>query len=101
MKHLLAFTDGGFVQAIYSDRMYPALKRMGDVLVKRASYVEPHDRGGWFIDMRPSGDNVMIGRNGARSPRRFGELLPFDTREEALAAERQWIEEKIRGNSHA
>jgi hypothetical protein len=41
-------------------------------------HVEPNDRGQWLADLRPVGGPT---------------LGPFSLRSEALAAERQWLEE--------
>jgi hypothetical protein len=72
----------GKASFIYSDNMKDLLKR-GPSVVKRASHVEPvgvesGEWRGWEAKME---DGQVLG--------------PFDSREEALSAERAYLEEKM------
>ena len=67
----------GAVRCVYAEAI--DLSRLGDLTIRRASHVEPDERGQWWADLSPVG----------------GPLLgPFDRRGAALAAEQQWL------NSH-
>jgi hypothetical protein len=96
--------EGGEAAFVYSDELVDLLA-LGESRTTRASHVEPHpSRAGWVADMRPSGGPVL-GKAGEWQPqstlpleyigdleRQFvGMLDPFPTREEALAAEREWL----------
>lgn len=89
-------TDGGHAQAtsfsiyvepsgqvkfIWNDRL-SFLKSSGQATIKRASHVEPDENCQWGADMSPVGGPV---------------LGPFDSREEALAAEAEWLAKDFRG----
>lgn len=52
------------------------LSALGQVTIRRASYVEPTDQGQWQADLSPVGGPV---------------LGPFALRSEALAAEVEWL----------
>ena len=56
-----------------------AIPGVGELTIRRASHVEPDERGRWLADLTPVGGPV---------------LGPFDRRGAALAAEQQWL------NSH-
>ncbi len=79
---LLIGTDGT-VRTIYSDQVKPLLAKLGNVSevdvvrdhTRRASHVEPGPNG-WQADMAPVGGPVLDG---------------FGSREEALAAEVEWL----------
>jgi len=69
---------GGKMQFIYQDELAPMLA-LGKSSTKRASHVEP--RGDqWTADMSPVGGEV---------------LGPYRLRSEALAAEVQWLRERM------
>lgn len=71
-------TPDGTIHFLYYDELAPLLG-LGTSTIKRASHVEPETAGGktaWYADMAP-----------CRGPK----LGPFDLREEALAAEVQWL----------
>lgn len=71
----------GTMQFIHSDRLTTAVKeRFGSVAISRASHVEPTEDGRWTADMGPSGGPV---------------LGPFDTRQDALDAEVDWLRENL------
>lgn len=89
--------DGG-VQHIYDDAAAELFAADGAVDVRRASHVEPHPRGGWYVDMRPV-DGPVMGADGAvvgdlddSMPVVVAAVEPFTTRAAALAAEREWLE---------
>ena len=69
------------VRAIYDDRLKPIVKDLGVMTVVRASHVEPTPDGGWSVDLSPSGGPTFLAR--------------FDTRQEALDAEVQWLTENV------
>ncbi len=69
----------GTMRMIYDDSLVD-LFGQGQVMIRRASWVEPHPDGGWTADMAPSGGPVL-GR--------------FRLREEALRAEKAWLENRL------
>jgi len=74
----------GTVSFIYADKMKPFLD-LGEAKITRASHVEPETIDGkikWVADMSPSG-----------GPK----LDPCDTRQEALDAEVEWLNENRLG----
>ena len=74
-----AIAADGTITTIYDDGMASFLET-GHAKVTRASHVEPYPAGGWIADMAPSNGPV---------------LGPFRLREEALAAERRWLEARL------
>ena len=72
----LIIHPGGTVRCVYDEGV--DLRALGQVHIARASRVEPDDRGQWFADLSP-----------VRGPT----LGPFSFRSEALAAERQWLDD--------
>lgn len=78
----ITFEADGGVKFIYDDAALPVAEVVGDVTVRRASHVEPvvdqlfASGVRWEADMSPVGGPV---------------LGPFFTRDEALAAERDWL----------
>lgn len=99
------------MEFVYADELAPLLTE-GPSKVTRASHVEPHPDGGWLADMRPSGGPILgvtlrpcILRNGEGDPiagmwgvygwvreeKHLHLLAPFDLREDALEAEREWL----------
>jgi len=52
------------------------LARLGEIVIRRASRVEPDDSGRWWADLSPVGGPA---------------LGPFARRSQALAAERDWL----------
>ena len=95
--------EGGTASFVYSDALAPLLEQ-GQATVTRASHGEPHPtRPGWLVDMRPSGGTVF-GKDGpltgsylwretpGENPlMRYRDLEPFALRDDALAAEREWL----------
>ena len=82
----IAVSASGDVVGIYTDA--PAFVRLMEALgptgIRRASHVEPTHDNRWTADMTPSGESVMLG--------------PYSRREEALDAERSWLEERLFGS---
>lgn len=79
-EHVLAFDSAGSLTFIYDDALVGLLEE-GESVVRRASHVEPASGGGWIADMGPVEAGVTLG--------------PFRLRSEALAAERQWLVERM------
>ncbi len=74
--------SGGKVEFLYNDRLLP-LTDLGPTVTKRASHVEPTIDGvRWTADMSPSG-GPMLDNDGEG----------YETRQEALDAEVQWLED--------
>ena len=71
----IIITLGGAVRAIYGEAI--DLAALGSPVITRASHVEPDQQGRWLADLSPV--------NGPS-------LGPFPSRNEALAAEQQWLE---------
>ena len=72
----LIIHPGGTVRCVYDEGV--DLRALGQVHIARASHVEPDDRGQWFLDLSPV----------------LGPILgPFSLRSEALARERQWLDD--------
>lgn len=81
-KHLkLVVKDGGTIRAVYDDAL-TVLMRGAKVKIARASHVEPNDSGFclWSADMTPVGGPKLIG---------------FRTRQEALDAERDYLDRYV------
>lgn len=81
-QHVVKVLANGQIQFIYSDELASALRAAGVLNIVRASHVEPNEDSKWVADMSP-----------IKGPR----LGPYDTREEALAAEVEWIENNYLG----
>lgn len=69
-------TPAGDVRFIWDDQLQPLLE-LGEPEVRRASHVEPTDDGQWTADLSPVGGPV---------------LGPFRFRQQALAAEVDWLQ---------
>lgn len=78
---VISVAPDGTITTIYDDAL-AELFDQGVVTIRRASHVEPDPTGGWIADMAPSGGGV---------------LGPFHLRQEALDAEREWLERKLSG----
>jgi len=74
----IAVAPDGELSFIYDDAL-AALIEEGDATTSRASYVEPA-MGGWTADLAPVNGPV---------------LGPFHLRQEALDAEREWLDEHL------
>jgi hypothetical protein len=75
MSIVISVHEDATMQFIYSDELR-GLMDEGDATIKRASHVEPDDDLTWHADMSPVGGPVLSG---------------FPTREAALRAEVEWI----------
>ncbi len=64
----------GDARCIYDEAL--DLRELGKLQITRASHVEPDAEGNWWADMGPV-DGPVLG--------------PFETRTEALGAERGWL----------
>jgi len=71
----LVIDPRGSVRCVYAEAI--DLSLLGDLTIRRASHVEPDERGKWRADLSPVGGQV---------------LGPFDRRGEALAAEEHWLD---------
>lgn len=70
----LIITPGGQTRCIYGEEI--DLAQLGELTIRRGSYVEPDSQGRWFCDMSP-----------VAGP----QLGPFSSRSTALAAEVAWL----------
>jgi hypothetical protein len=70
----LIVSPDGTIRAVYSDAI--DLGVLGNLVISRASHVEPNDSGRWLADLTPVAGPV---------------LGPFDLRSEALEAEQAWL----------
>ena len=77
----LYFRPDGSAQCLYGEQI--SLSALGALDIKRASHVEPDQKnpGTWYIDLSPVG-----------GPRVDG----FESRATALAAEEEWLNQKMR-----
>ena len=69
----------GIVTFIYDDALRD-LMEAGSAKICRASHVEPDDDGHWVADLGP-----------VQGPK----LGPFSMRRDALAAEKEWLEQNV------
>lgn len=74
----ITFEVDGRIKFVYDDETAVVVREVGDLSIKRASHVEPSTcwEGAWEADMDPVGGPI---------------LGPFETRKEALEAEREWL----------
>ena len=72
----IIITPGGVVRAVYSEAI--DLAALGSLTISRALHVEPDQQGRWWADLSPVGGPS---------------LGPFVNRSEALAAERDWLDQ--------
>jgi len=70
----LVITPQGQVRCIYGETI--DLTQLGELSIRRASFVEPNSGSQWLVDLAPI-DGPLLG--------------PFSTRSEALLAEVQWL----------
>jgi hypothetical protein len=75
---LLVVERQGVVRGVYGETI--DLSALGVLSIRRASHVEPDERGRWWADLRVSG-----------GPR----LGPFALRSTALTVELQWLERAL------
>lgn len=76
-ERLISVNENGALQFIYDDDL-AFLTELGDATTKRASQVEPTDNNEWTATMN---DGTVLG--------------PFKLRQEALAAEIEFLKERI------
>lgn len=78
---VLSITKEGDIQFIYSDELQPLMNE-GKTEICRASHVEPvnDNSGTWYADLTPIFGPVLTG---------------FSTRQQALEAEVDWINENL------
>ena len=74
----LVISPLGQVRCVYDEAI--DLAQLGELLIRRASHVEPDDCGRWWADLAPVNGPV---------------LGPFTRRSAALDAERQWLESNL------
>lgn len=82
-EYELVILPDGTIKFLYYDELKPLLSAGEDANVKRVSHVDPEmtpDGLKWFADLHP-----------VKGPK----LGPFDTRDEAIAAEIQWLSDHI------
>ena len=72
----LVIKPDGIVRCLYDEAV--DLSSLGSLTIQRGSYVEPDVTGQWLADLAPV-DGPVLG--------------PFNRRSEALAAEREWLEQ--------
>ncbi len=81
MELVISFNDDGSVQSLYNEKL--DFEEIGNLTIKRASYVEPDENGNWYVDLKPINGKT---------------LGPFKKRSEALKAEHKYINEILKTN---
>ncbi|QDU92338.1 hypothetical protein [Lignipirellula cremea] len=71
----IVIEPGGALRCLYGEEL--DLHAFGQLVIARASYVEPNASGQWIADLSPV-DGPILG--------------PFELRSAALTAERKWLE---------
>jgi hypothetical protein len=91
----IVFEADGSIRFVYSDTL-AALFKGDEVHTSRASHVEPalNGRAGWTADMAPLGGPVLFA-DGESSSAQDAQRIPFETRQQALDAERDWIRKEL------
>jgi hypothetical protein len=79
MQIIINISREGIISFLYDDRLRGLMKN-GDAKITRASHVEATADNQWNADMAPSGGGV---------------LGPFKTRQEALDAEVEWLNDNV------
>lgn len=79
----LVVRNGGEINSIYDDDLIGLFVDAASVKIARASHVEP-SRNGWYADMSPVGGPKLEG---------------FLSRQQALDAEREWINQHVIGKA--
>ena len=75
----IKISKGGRLTFIYDDKLQPLIQN-GRAEIKRVSHVEPIGTK-WRADMSPIEPGIVLG--------------PFNKRQQALDAEKEWLEEKL------
>jgi len=81
MELVISFNEDGSVQSLYNEELN--LEEIGDLNIKRASYVEPDKDGNWYVDLKPINGKI---------------LGPFKKRSEALKEEHKYINNILKTN---
>ena len=71
----LVVQPDGTIHCVYGEQI--ELSRLGRLVMRRASHVEPNEEGRWLVDLSPVG-----------GPK----LGPYDKRSVALCEEEQWLQ---------
>ena len=71
----LVIDKQGEIHCVYGEAI--PLEKLGEIVIGRASHVEPDSQGRWCADLAPVGGPV---------------LGPFPRRSQALVAEQAWLE---------
>ena len=74
----LIIDPAGLARCLYTEVIN--LRSLGALRIARASRIEPDDQGNWWADLSPAAGPV---------------LGPFGLRSEALAAERDWLDDNL------
>ncbi len=80
---LFSVKPDGTIEMIYDDEAADFFAEAGHLSITRASHVEPDEAGKWWAHM--VGEDVKLG--------------PYDLRQTALDAEREYLEAKLFGDS--
>ena len=80
----LFIASGGLISHLYDEAV--DLRRLGDMVITRASHVEPDAAGHWWADLSPVG-GPMLG--------------PFELRSTALLGEVAWLTAHRLGSAKA
>ena len=75
---MIRINPDGTMICLYTEKI--TLSELGQLDIKRASHVEPNEKGEWLSDLTPI-DGPILG--------------PFFKRSSALLAEIEWIEKNI------
>lgn len=87
----------GEMTCIYTDRIAPLIAHAQEAKTVRASHVEPTTDGKWAADMRPAVRDLGLGSEDLNDPAL--QLGPFTLHSEALAAETEWINSRLRSST--
>ena len=74
----LIINPAGLARCLYTEVI--DLRSLGALRIARASHIEPDDQGNWWADLSPAAGPV---------------IGPFGLRSEALAAERDWLDDNL------
>ena len=74
MTQIIVIAPDGTGRCVYGEQI--PLRALGELQIRRASHVEPDERGRWWADLSPVGGPI---------------LGPYLDRSAALAAEAQWL----------
>ena len=73
----LFIAKDGTVRCLYGEAI--DLAALGAMSIRRASRVEPDDRGRWWVDLRPCGSTAVLGPYKLRGLALEAEALTMDT----------------------